>query len=166
MTDGVESPLEHRQPRRGDKVVSARFGDVAVEGVVVSFASGRLTLQSPKDGRLTLPIQRFTWKPRAKHWVCWPADMLRHMKTVLQAEEAHARARYGLEPRVGDFCLISGRAGWISHYYAKPVRADPRAGAIFNALAGYEITTAAGPVRIECGQITYDAEERRWIAAP
>ncbi|UTC28942.1 hypothetical protein MARCHEWKA_04300 [Brevundimonas phage vB_BpoS-Marchewka] len=163
MTDG-ETPLQHRQPRRGDKVVPAAHGGVTVEGVVVSYTSGRLTLQSPRDGRLTLPMLRFTWKPKARHWVCWPSDLSRHMRAVVQAEDAHARARYGLEPRVGDFCLISGRTGWISRCYAKPVQADAGVGAIFHTLAGYEVTTAAGPVRIECGQIAFDAEKRLWIA--
>ena len=157
---------EPRQPRRGDKVVPARFGGVAIEGEVVSFASGRLTLQSPKDGRLTMPLFRFTWKPKAKHWVCWPADMARHMRAVLQAEEEHARARFGLKPAVGDACVVEGKTGWISRLYAKPVQASAGVGAIFHSLAGYEITTAAGPVRVESDKITFDADARCWCAAP
>ena len=166
MSDACpDSPLAHRQPRRGDAVIPARFGDVQIEGVVVSYLAGRLTLQSPRDGRLTLPIHRFTWKPKAKHWVCWPGDMQRLMKAVLQADEDHARARYGLEPKVGDFALVDDKSGWISRFYAKPVEASPGVGAIFHQFAGYEITTARGSVRVESDKIAFDAEARRWTAS-
>lgn len=164
MRDGPDAPLQHRQPRRGDKVVPAPYGDVEIEGVVVCYTTGRLTLHSARDGRLTLPMLRFTWKPKARHWVCWPADITRHMKAVHQAEDQQARARYGLEPRVGDYCLVSGRGGWISHLYARPVKAADHVGAIFHEHAGYEITTAAGPVRIQTDQITFDVEKRVWVS--
>lgn len=163
MREGPDSPLERRQPRRGDIVVPAPYGDVSVAGVVVCYTTGRLTLNSPKDGRLTLPMARFTWKPKARHWVCWPADIIRHMKAVHQATDEQARARFGLEPRVGDYCLVSGRTGWISRRYAKSVKS--RAGASFDESAGYEISTPAGPIRISDDQIAFDTERRLWIAA-
>ena len=167
MTEACpSSPLARRQPRRGDSVVSAPFGNVDVEGVVVSATASRLTLNSVKDGRLTIPLERFTWKIKAKHWICWPADMGRLMKQVTQADEDHERARFGIKPQVGDFALVDGKCGWISRLYAKPVKSDPGVGAIFHHFAGYEITTAAGPFRVEGDKIAFDAEARLWVATP
>ena len=153
-----------RQPRCGDKVVSAPYGNVDVEGIVVSASASRLTLRSPKDGRLTIPLNRFTWKPKAKHWVCWPADIVRQMKIIEQADEDHSRARFGLTPMLGDYCRVGTKSGWISRLYAKPVKADGAKGIIFHHFAGYEITTCDGPVQVESDNLTFDADERRWVS--
>lgn len=160
-----DRPSASRKPRRGDVVVAAPHGQGGVSGTITGVAARAVTLKTASGCIQTVEVERLTWKAKARQWVCWPGDIIRHMRGVLQADAAHARARFGVTPQVGDHVRVDGQTGWISRFYAKPVKADPGVGAIFHTFAGYEITLNGGSVRVEDTRMSFCTEERVWRAS-
>lgn len=154
-----------RLPRRGDVIQAAPFFPTGVSGIVVSLSQGRITFDSPVHGRLQLPLARFTWKPQARVWICWPAELAKHMKAVDAAEETHRRARYGLTPCVGDCVSVDGRVGWIVRRSAPVLREPTQGGGLLRASCTYEIALPDGNISVEGDTVAFDSDLRVWCAS-
>jgi hypothetical protein len=125
-----------RQPRRGDAVVAAPFGENCIAGEVISLRARRVTIKTADHGNLTVMEHRLTWKPRARQWVCWPHDMHKHIERMDKCDEAAARARFGIRPEVGDAVQSHGKIGWITKLVSKPVKATMAPGVTFSVVGG------------------------------
>lgn len=155
-----------RHPRRGDIIQAAPYFTNGISGTVVSVSQGRISLDSPEHGRLQLPLARFTWKPKARVWICWPSDMTKHMKLVESCDEAVSRARFGISPAVGDYVCVDGKPGWIARKVARPIQASSAQGAVFQTTAAFEISLRDGNIMVESEHVAFDTDRRLWFASP
>lgn len=152
-----------RQPRRGDVVVAAPFGDNCVSGEVLGFRSGRVTIKTADHGNLTLPMHRLTWKPKARRWVCWPGDMMKALEALDRADDALARMRFGIKAEVGDAVIHQGKTGWIGRLVSKPAKATMAPGVTFSIHGGYEIVLSGDTrLTVDKDALMFDSDARVW----
>lgn len=151
-----------RQPRQGDRVVAAPFGENCISGEVVSLRARRVTIKTAEHGNLTVMVHRLTWKAKARLWVCWPIDMHKVIERLDRGDEACARARFGIRPEVGDVVVSRGRVGWISRLVSRPVKATRAPGVTFSVVGGYEITFGDGSTRTDLDTLVFDSDARLW----
>jgi len=150
-----------RLPRRGDDVVAARHNAPGcVSGVVQAYASMRLSVKtSGEQGLVHLPFGRFSWREKARVWMCWPQDVVKLMKDLDRLDDIPPR----IVPlaAVGDYVHYDGRAAWVVKLLSKSVPMAP--GVMINKADGYKLCTRHGPVDVTEDQMRFDDAARTWV---
>jgi hypothetical protein len=115
------TPQDRRLPRRKDRVISAPKAPECVDGEVIAYVSGRVSIRTAgKHGNVSLPLERFTWSPRRRAWICWPQDVIRALRKMDQ-DEPMVTKRYE-HARIGELVMIDGRCGWVKSFISTPFR--------------------------------------------